>query len=341
VPPEPLNSVARSVQRHLPTDSWITFLALCPVALIVSVLPFYVPNTPRLAFYTRHTRLNPNGMMFLHLCILGCIISIGIFGITALKESLDFTENIAKSKNLEFDRNGLPVKCMEGAVGTVGAAMILLMILIATKGFRLDNPEVDMSHLHPAHRPQPSWQLGLRIRNALNEVRNISVMARRRFQTLESVVGTWTPRGGTSQATTVVGSEEPVPPELNDSRLEAAAAGRSGAWVRAPSDLHPNPAFRRLGITSLPSNNPFNDEYELTELPPPQHGGSGVAVIHERAQAEQDQNPMWTNTFPRPVVGVLPRPVGNRYTSAPPVMETDVGPAFPEQVYHRRPESPF
>jgi hypothetical protein len=50
------------------------------------------------------------------LCLLGCIISIGIYGITALKESLEFTENIAKSKNLEFDRNGLPVKCMEGAV---------------------------------------------------------------------------------------------------------------------------------------------------------------------------------------------------------------------------------
>jgi hypothetical protein len=50
MPPEPLNSVARSVQRHLPTDLWITFLALCPVALIVSVLPSYAPNTPRLTF---------------------------------------------------------------------------------------------------------------------------------------------------------------------------------------------------------------------------------------------------------------------------------------------------
>jgi hypothetical protein len=97
------------------------------LVLVQTTLPkwkgyFYAPNTPRLAFYTRHTRLNPNCMMFLHLCILGCIISIGTYGITALKESLDFTENIAKSKNLEFDRNGLPVKCMEGAVRTVGFA---------------------------------------------------------------------------------------------------------------------------------------------------------------------------------------------------------------------------
>jgi hypothetical protein len=313
------------------------------VALIVSVLPYYVPNTPRLAFYTRHSRLNPNCMMFLHLCILGCIITIGIYGSTAVKESLDFTETIAKSKNLEFDRNGLAVKCMEAAVGTVGAAMILLLILIATKGVRLEDPEVDMSHLHPAHRPQPSWHLGLRIRNALNKVRNLSIMARHRFETLESVVGTWTPRGGTSQATTVVGSAEPVPPGLDESRSETAAAGPSGAWVRAPSDLHPNPAFRRLGITSLPSNNPFNDEYELTELPIPQHRGSGIAVIYERAQVEQDEDAvnMWTNTFPRPVVGVLPRPVGNRNTSAAPVMETVAGPAFPAQVYRRRPESPF
>jgi hypothetical protein len=113
------------------------------VALIVSVLPFYAPNTPRLAFYTRHTRLNPNCMMFLHLCRLVCIISIGIYGITALKESLDFTENIAKSKNMAFTRNSLPGKCMEGAVRTVSFATILLLILIATKCVRLDDPDVD------------------------------------------------------------------------------------------------------------------------------------------------------------------------------------------------------
>jgi hypothetical protein len=282
-------------------------------------------------------------MQFFHLCLLLVILVVGIYAIMALKGSLDYSEQIANSNNLVFTRNALPIHCMLGAVATVGFGTIMLIVLIATKNVRLDDRERQISHVHGANRPQYQWQLGISISNLVKEAWNFGMATRRRWWSLRARTRRRMHRGAVSLATTVGGSEAPAASNASTGRSETAAAGRSGAREHVPSDFHPNPAFRRLGITSLPASNELSNEYELTDLTPVSHGLPDSAMACERANHGSGDETLawWTNTFPRPVVDVVPRGVGSRYTSAPPAMQTAVPASFAAPNHWPRPESPF